>query len=134
MLPMHPWDTALVFGKVNLYYLTSTIQDGVLVLHGGGDVQFFVQLSFKRAQKYSTLAVIRPMKSYRDMRDGLPEHLGRTFVETDQVPLAVLDLLQNISGWMRYCRSIPCCCISVRSKIRMNLPSRGRQAAIMIRC
>ena len=32
------WDTALIFGRINMYYLTGTIQDGVLVLRRNGDV------------------------------------------------------------------------------------------------
>ncbi|MDE2518813.1 MAG: Xaa-Pro peptidase family protein [Methanocorpusculum sp.] len=89
------WDTALVFGRVNLYYLTGTIQDGVLVLRRNGDVQFFVRRSFERAREESPLDAIFPMKSYRDMLEVLPSDLGRTFVETDQVPVAMLDRLQK---------------------------------------
>lgn len=89
------WDTALVFGRINLYYLTGTIQDGVLVLRRNGDVLFFVRRSFERAQAESPLDAVYPMKSYRDMRDYLPSDLGRTFVETDQVPIAVLGRLKK---------------------------------------
>ncbi|MDR0980646.1 MAG: Xaa-Pro peptidase family protein [Methanocalculaceae archaeon] len=89
------WDTALVFGRVNLYYLTGTIQDGVLVLRRDGDVQFFVRRSFERAREESPLDAVYPMKSYRDMQDFLPADLGRTFIETDQVPVAMLDRLQK---------------------------------------
>lgn len=89
------WDTALVFGRINLYYLTGTIQDGVLVLRRNGEVQFFVRRSYKRAREASPLDAIHPMKSYRDMQDFLPADLGRTFVEMDQVPVAVLDRLQK---------------------------------------
>lgn len=89
------WDTALVFGRINLYYLTGTIQDGVLVLRRNGEVQFFVRRSYKRAREESPLDAIHPMKSYRDMQEFLPADLGRTFVEMDQVPVAVLDRLQK---------------------------------------
>ena len=89
------WDTALVFGRINLYYLTGTIQDGVLVLRRNGDVLFFVRRSFERAQAESPLDAVYPMKSYRDMQEYLPSDLGRTFVETDQVPIAVLDRLKK---------------------------------------
>lgn len=89
------WDTVLVFGRINLYYLTGTIQDGVLVLRRDGDVQFFVRRSFERACEESPLDKIHPMKSYRDMQEFLPADLGRTFVETDQVPVAMLDRLRK---------------------------------------
>ncbi|HJK08489.1 MAG TPA: aminopeptidase P family N-terminal domain-containing protein [Methanocorpusculum sp.] len=89
------WDTALIFGRINMYYLTGTIQDGVLVLRRNGDVLFFVRRSFERAQAESPLGTVYPMKSYRDMRDYLPSDLGRIFVETDQVPIAVLDRLKK---------------------------------------
>ncbi|MDV0442226.1 Xaa-Pro peptidase family protein [Methanorbis furvi] len=89
------WDTALVFSRVNLYYLTGTIQDGVLVLRRNGDVQFFVRRSFERAKSESPVDEIYPMKSYREMREHLPQDLGKTFVETEQVPLAMMERLRK---------------------------------------
>lgn len=89
------WDTALVFGRINLYYLTGTIQDGVLVLRRDGDVQFFVRRSYERAREDSPLDAVHTMKSYRDMQEYLPTDLGRTFVETEQVPVAMLDRLRK---------------------------------------
>ncbi|MCQ2356409.1 MAG: aminopeptidase P family N-terminal domain-containing protein [Methanocorpusculum sp.] len=89
------WDTALVFGRINLYYLTGTIQDGVLVLRRNGEIQFFVRRIYEQAREEPTLDTIHPMKSYRDMQEFLPADLERTFVETDQVPVAVLDRLQK---------------------------------------
>ena len=84
-----------MIGRVNQYYLTGTIQDGVLVLRKGGDVRFFVRRRFERARAESPVDEIYPMASYRDMREQLPQDLGRTFIETDQVTVAMMDRLRK---------------------------------------
>lgn len=34
------WEMAAIFGKVNLYYFTGTMQDGVLLIRQDGDAVF----------------------------------------------------------------------------------------------
>ncbi len=89
------FDTILIIGKVNQYYLTGTMQDALLVLRGNGDVTLYVRKSFQRARFESPLATIRPMKSYRDLLADLPADLGRVLADTQTMPVAALDRLRR---------------------------------------
>jgi len=89
------WQTALITNRVNQYYLTGTMQDGLLVLQKEGNVIFFVRRSFERAKEESPLDNIYAMRSYSDMLSQLGPVLGRTYMETELVPLAMLQRLQK---------------------------------------
>ncbi|MFA7206175.1 MAG: aminopeptidase P family N-terminal domain-containing protein, partial [Saccharofermentanales bacterium] len=49
------WESAVIFGKVNQYFFTGTMQDGFLLIKSNGDVFYFVRRSFDRALIESTL-------------------------------------------------------------------------------
>lgn len=91
------FDTALVYNRVNQYYLTGTMQEGLLVIRKNGDVTYFVRKSFERAQRESWLPADRlvPIHTYADLLDFLPENLGHTLVEMESLPLAVLERLRK---------------------------------------
>lgn len=89
------FDTAMIIGKVNQYYFTGTMQDGVLVLRRDGTAAFFVRKSYDRAKMESPLRCIYPMTSYKDMKSLLPEDLGSLYIETEVVPLALLERLRK---------------------------------------
>ena len=89
------FDTAIVINKVNQYYLTGTMQDGLLVLRKDGRAILFVRKSYTRARLESPLPDIIPIASYRDMLDDLPADLGSTWLETELVPLAMLDRIRK---------------------------------------
>jgi Xaa-Pro dipeptidase len=60
------WELAAFFGRVNQYYFTGTMQDGVLLVPRDGEAVFWVRRSFERAGDESLFPDIRPMKSFRD--------------------------------------------------------------------
>jgi len=89
------FDTAIIIGKVNQYYFTGTMQDGVLVLRRDGTTAFFVRKSYDRAKMESPLDFIYKMNTYKDMRSVLPEDLGSTYLETEVVPVALLERIRK---------------------------------------
>lgn len=89
------FDTALIVDRINQYYFTGTMQDGLLVLRRDGLIRFFVRKSVARARLESPLPIIEPMASYRDMLRLLPADLGSTYVETESMPVAVLERLRK---------------------------------------
>jgi Xaa-Pro aminopeptidase len=92
----HPdWETALFVSKVNQYYFTGTMQDGLLVIRRGGALFFFVRRSLERAIDESPLEAITPMTSYRDAVAVVGAELGRTYTECEIMPLALLDRLKK---------------------------------------
>lgn len=89
------FDTALVVGRINQYYLTGTMQDGVFALRADGSHRFFVRKSYERATMESPLDGIVKMASYRDMLADFPQDLGRTYIDTEVMPLAMLERIQK---------------------------------------
>ena len=92
----HPdWETALFVGRVNQYYFTGTMQDGLLLIRRGGELYFFVRRSFERAVDESPLESVFPMTSYRDAAAAAGPGLGMTYVETEVLTVAMLDRLKK---------------------------------------
>ncbi len=91
----HPFDTALIINRINQYYFTGTMQDGVLVLRKDGTILFFVRKSAERARLESPLDIIVPMTSYKDMLTDLPANLGNVFIEMNSLPIATLERLKK---------------------------------------
>jgi Xaa-Pro dipeptidase len=85
------WQMAAFFGKINLYYFTGTMQDGVLLIPRDADAVFWVRRSYERAQEESHFSQIRRMESFRDVAHAIPRIPGTVHLETELVPLALLD-------------------------------------------
>jgi Xaa-Pro dipeptidase len=84
------WELAVFFGRVNQYYFTGTMQDGMLLVPRGGAAVFWVRRSFERAVTESLFPDIRPMKSFRDAAS--PAVARRVIhLETELVPFALLQ-------------------------------------------
>lgn len=92
------WEIAAFFGRINQYYFTGTIQDGVVLIPRDGEPVFWVRRSMERAQSESEFSDIRPMRSYRDAAAAYPHQYGRLHTETEIVPVAVLN---------RFCKYFP---------------------------
>jgi len=93
---VHPdWEMAVFFGKVNLYYLTGTIQDGMLTVPRDGQEEFWVRRSYVRACAESYFPVIRQMASFRDARKGIARVPGTVHIETGIVPVGLWELFRK---------------------------------------
>ncbi len=94
----HPlWELAAFLGRVNQYYFTGTMQDGVLLVSRDGEAVFWVRRSFERACEESLFPDIRPMKSFRDARQAMPGTAAwqAIHLETELVPLALVQRLRK---------------------------------------
>jgi len=60
------WQMAIIISKVNQYYFTGTMQDGMLVIQRDEEPVYLVRRSYERALDESQFNPIKPMKSYRD--------------------------------------------------------------------
>jgi Xaa-Pro aminopeptidase len=85
------WEMAAIFGRINLYYFTGTIQDGVLLIPRDGDSVFWVRRSYERAMDESLFPGIRPMSGFRDAARGTPKVPKLMYLETEILPLALLE-------------------------------------------
>jgi Xaa-Pro aminopeptidase len=89
------WETAVIFGKINQYYFTGTMQDGMLLIPRGRDPVFFVRRSLERAVAESNFPDILPMKSFRDAAGKAGTRFDQVFLEMELVPLALFGRFRN---------------------------------------
>lgn len=89
------WRLAAIFGRVNQYYFTGTMQDGVLLVPRDGAAVLWVRRSYERAVTESAFGEIRPMNSFRDAAAGFAVRAEQIFLETELVPLAMLRRFQK---------------------------------------
>lgn len=89
------WDTALIISKINQYYLTGTMQDGIFILKKDGSYSFFVRRSFERAKAQSQIENIFPMESYKDVAEKIGSFCGTAYIETEVVTIGILERLKK---------------------------------------
>lgn len=104
------WEIAVIFSKINLYYFTGTMQDGMLIIPKNGDATFWVRRSYERALDESLFPSIAPMNSFRDAagsigKVGTADNAGKAgnecklpdavYLETEVVPLALYQRFQK---------------------------------------
>ena len=94
------WRIAVFFGKINLYYFTGTMQEGMLIIPRFDEAVFWVRRSFERALDESLFQSIKPMESFRDASVSFETHHRASqpdtvYLETEIVPLALLQRFQK---------------------------------------
>ena len=108
------WELALVIGKVNQYYLTGTMQEGLLFIPRDGEAVYFVRRSYERALDESLFPDIRPMETYRDAAASLGRLPAVVCLEAELVPLAMYERLKKYFGFTVF-KPLDGCLASVRS-------------------
>lgn len=88
------WSVALINHKINLYYMTGTMQDGVLVIRPDSAI-FWVRRSFDRGRNESLFADIRPMKSFRTLAEFYTDFPQTVYAETKTATLDWLSMLKK---------------------------------------
>lgn len=94
------WEMALINHKISLYYLTGTMQDGVLVVTPS-TATFWVRRSFARAQEESFFDDIRPMKSFRVL-EGSYSVPSAAYVECKTASLEWLGMVRKYLPFPEY--------------------------------
>lgn len=91
------WEVAVIFSKVNLYYFTGTMQDGMLIIPRDDHAVFWVRRSFERAIDESLFKDIRPMNSFADAQVTFSQRKlpSKVYMETEIVPLALYQRFQK---------------------------------------
>lgn len=89
------WEMAVIFSKINLYYFTGTMQDGMLIIPKNEEATFWVRRSYERALDESLFPGIEPMNSFRDAAKSVSELPGTVYLETEVVPLALYQRFQK---------------------------------------
>jgi Xaa-Pro aminopeptidase len=84
-------DAMIVLQNVDLFYLTGTVQDGVLWFPRVGEPVFAVRKSLARAREESPLDEVVPFHRYSDLPSLIPSPGGVLGLEFDVVPVATRD-------------------------------------------
>jgi Xaa-Pro aminopeptidase len=96
------WEVALILTRINQYYFSGTMQDGLLVVRRGQAPVYFVRKSEERALAESKFRPILPMTSYRDAAAELGPLTGTAHIETETVPLAMWQRLKRAFGFKHF--------------------------------
>jgi Xaa-Pro dipeptidase len=89
------WECAAIFGRINLYYFTGTMQDGMLFIPRNRESVLWVRRSYERALDESLFPRIERMDSFRDAARSLRNLPDTIYLEAELVPLALLQRLQK---------------------------------------
>lgn len=89
------WEIAIIFSKVNQYYFTGTMQDGMLVVPRDGEAIYWVRRSYERATDESCFPSIKTMESFREAAEYHGKPAETVFLETEVVPLALYQRLNK---------------------------------------
>jgi len=89
------WEITVVFSKINLYYFTGTMQEGVLFIHRNDEAVLWVRRSYERAVEESLFPLIKPMESYRDAAAEMKNLPDTVYLEKEIVPIAMLQRFQK---------------------------------------
>jgi Xaa-Pro dipeptidase len=96
-------DALIVLQNVDQFYLTGTLQNGVLWFPREGEPVFAVRKSYGRAKTESALKNVVPLKSFSELPDIIPNPGTVLGFEFDVVPLA---LYQQVTKQFANCRFV----------------------------
>jgi len=89
------WEMAALFSKINLYYLTGTMQEGMLIIPRDSEAVLWIRRSYERAVNESLFPLIKPMDSFKDAAASYPEMPASVHIETEFIPIAFLQRFQK---------------------------------------
>lgn len=89
------WQLVVIFSKINQYYFTGTMQDGMLLIHRDREAEYYIRRSYERALDESFFPVIKPMESYRTAAADVGKIPHCVYLETEAVPIAMYKRFQK---------------------------------------
>lgn len=89
------WAYAVFFSKINLYYFTGTMQEGMLIIPRDERPVLWIRRSYDRALHESEFEDIRTMESFRDAAANYNVAGKDVYLETEFVPLAFYKRFQK---------------------------------------
>jgi len=85
------WEMAVIFSKINLYYFTGTMQEGMLIIPREKQAVLWVRRSYERALNESLFPCIKPMDSFRDAAADTGKTPESVYMETGFLPIAFVQ-------------------------------------------
>lgn len=92
----HPhWQMAVIFSKINMFYFTGTMQEGMLIIPRDDVAKLWIRRSYERGIEESLFPEIKPMNSYKDAAIEYLNLPTTVYLETEKVPLAHYQRFQK---------------------------------------
>lgn len=85
------WEAGFIFGKVNMYYFSGTMQNGVIYIPREGEEILFVRKSYERALVESRFKNIIKINSFKDVAQVINKKFSKIHVEKEVIPVAHLE-------------------------------------------
>ncbi len=101
-------DALIVLQNVDQFYLTGTVQDGVLWFPAEGEPVFAIRKSLSRARAESALTNIVGFTRYSELRDLIPSPGETLGLELDVVPVAVHGQITRVFPNGSFIDASPC--------------------------
>jgi len=89
------WEILAIVGGVNMFYLTGTLCDGLVLIQRDGDATIWVRRSYERALIESEFDDIRAMRSFRDIAGTIVSLPDTLYVDTANATLEWFGLLKK---------------------------------------
>jgi Xaa-Pro dipeptidase len=96
------WKIAVIFSKINHYYFTGTMQDGMLIIPRNDNATLWVRRSYERALNESLFENIKPMDSFRDAAKSFKKLPDTVYIETEVLPLALYSRFRKHFPFKKY--------------------------------
>ena len=95
------WQMVLINNPVNLYYLTGTVPDGLLVITKEQAI-LWVRRDYDRARNESEFENIRSMKSFREIAEYFKDIPKTVYLEYKYANLQWLSLIKKHLAFEKY--------------------------------
>ena len=89
------WGALFIVDKVNQYYFTGTMQNGIFILKNDGAYLYFVRNSYERAKAESPLENIYPMNGYGEAANIVGADIPDLYIETEVMTYAMLERIKK---------------------------------------
>lgn len=100
------WQMVLIHNPINLYYLTGTIPDGLLVITKDQSI-LWVRRDYERARNESKFEDIRCMKSFRDIAEYMEKIPHTVYLEYKYANLQWLNIIRKHLKFEEYKDILP---------------------------
>jgi Xaa-Pro aminopeptidase len=98
------WELCAIIGGVNMFYLTGTMCDGLLLLRRGEKPILWVRRSYERAVAESELSDIRRMKSFREVFSSIGTLPSTLYID---LAAATLQWYALLSKYVHFQNTLP---------------------------
>jgi Xaa-Pro aminopeptidase len=92
------WEACFIFGKINMYYFTGTMQNGAFFIPRDASPVLYVRKSYERALIESKIGKIVKINSFRDIAEDIGNNFETVHIEKEVVPVAFIERFNKYFG------------------------------------